>query len=277
MQALGALGLAVDVEGEARLAAVAQPFLEAEAVALRLGDFLALFVEEHLVIEAFGRAAAEDARDLGRLGDAVDQILAGHFIIDPERDPARRPVDLPLQLGQAAERRLLDAGAVLVVERDQAGLGVDHLDRHLEHAAAGRRDRQERRIGLAPVLAQRRQHHAHDRVPAAQAPCGSPRRSGRWCSDRSPTGIHNRTRSGRGRCAASHCCDAAKLSCVPNGSGILRQRLAEIFGQHRLVGNVVGHLAQPVHVVAERDQPRRRAAGQLLIGLADEGRAQRPR
>src|SRR4051812_6042218 len=75
VQALGALRLAVDVEGQAGLAAVAQPFLEAEPVALGLGDLLALFVEEHLVIEALWRAAAEDSRDLARLGDAVDQVL----------------------------------------------------------------------------------------------------------------------------------------------------------------------------------------------------------
>ena len=168
MQALGAARLAEDVESEALLAAVAQPFLEAEAVALRLGDLLALLVEEHLVVEALGRTTAEDPRDLARLGDAVDQVLARHLVIDVERDPARRPVDLPLQLGEAAERRLTDARAVLVVEGDQARLGVDHLDRHLEHAAAGRRDREQRRIRLAAVLAERRQHHAHDRVPAAE-------------------------------------------------------------------------------------------------------------
>src|SRR4051812_9612781 len=76
VQALGAPGLAVDVESEARLRTVAQPFLEAEAVALRLGDLLALLVEEHLVIETLGRAPAEDSRDLARLGDAVDQVFA---------------------------------------------------------------------------------------------------------------------------------------------------------------------------------------------------------
>src|SRR4051812_43621031 len=76
VQALRALGLAIDVEAQARLAAVAQPFLEAEAVAPGLRDLLALFVEEHLVIEALGRAAAEHPRDLAGLGDAVDQVLA---------------------------------------------------------------------------------------------------------------------------------------------------------------------------------------------------------
>src|SRR4029079_17819635 len=63
VQALGAPGLTIDVESEARLAAIAQPFLEAEPVAFGLGDLLALFVEEHLVIEAFRRAPAQDSRD----------------------------------------------------------------------------------------------------------------------------------------------------------------------------------------------------------------------
>src|SRR6478752_10810499 len=74
VQALRPLGLAVDVETQARLAAVAQPFLEAESVALGLGDLLALFVEEHLVIEALGRAAAEDPANLAGMDDAVDQV-----------------------------------------------------------------------------------------------------------------------------------------------------------------------------------------------------------
>ena len=60
----------------------------------------------------------------------------------------------------------------------------------------------------------------------------------------------------------------------PERVGDLRQRLAEMRGEHLLLGHVVRHLAQPVHVVAEGDQPRRRAAGQFLISLPDEGRAQ---
>src|SRR5262249_21677262 len=66
VQALRALGLTIDVESKARFRAVAQPFLEAEPIALRLGDLLALLVEEHFIVEALGRAAAEDARDLPR-------------------------------------------------------------------------------------------------------------------------------------------------------------------------------------------------------------------
>src|SRR3954454_5529423 len=101
VQALGPPRLAIDVEGQARLTAVAQPLLEASAVALRLPDFLALFVEEHFVVEACGRAPAEDARDLARLDDAVDQILARLFIIVLERALQARPIRLPRQLGEA--------------------------------------------------------------------------------------------------------------------------------------------------------------------------------
>ena len=205
VQALRLLRLAVNVEGEARLAAVAKPFLEAEAVALRLGDLLALFVEEHLVIEALRRPAAEDPSDLRGLDDAVDQILAGHFVIDAERDPARGPVDLPLKLGLSAERRLFDA-AFLVLERDRAGLGVDDFDRHLQHPAVkkARRGGSANRSGGAPREGSGASRPS--RRPSCAGPGGSRRRSARSNSIRSPTGIHSRSRSGRGNAAASHYC-----------------------------------------------------------------------
>ena len=49
--------VAVDVEGEALLRRVGQPFVDGDAVALGLRDLLAILVEEHLVVEALGRAA----------------------------------------------------------------------------------------------------------------------------------------------------------------------------------------------------------------------------
>ena len=51
------------------------------------------------------------------------------------------------------------------------------------------------------------------------------------------------------------------------------QRLAEMLAQHVAVGDVVGHLAQAVHVVAERDQARRLVA-QRMEGVAHHRRAQ---
>ena len=54
--------------------------------------------------------------------------------------------------------------------------------------------------------------------------------------------------------------------------GDLRQRLAEEGDQHRLVRDVVRHLAQAVHVVAERQQLRRQT-GHFRKGVADPGGA----
>src|SRR5690606_9595106 len=59
MELLRRLGLAIGVKGEAFLAAIVEPLLEAEAIAFRLRDLLALFVEEHLVDQPLGLAAAE--------------------------------------------------------------------------------------------------------------------------------------------------------------------------------------------------------------------------
>ncbi len=52
------------------------------------------------------------------------------------------------------------------------------------------------------------------------------------------------------------------------------QRLAEVLPQHVAVRHVVRHLAQPVHVVGEGEEPRRDAAfGQDVERVADHGRA----
>ena len=54
----------------------------------------------------------------------------------------------------------------------------------------------------------------------------------------------------------------------------LRQRLAEMLGQHLLVRHVVRHLAQAIHVVRERDQPGLDlVVGQHAEGVAHHGGA----
>src|SRR3546814_1372004 len=50
-----------------------------------------------------------------------------------------------------------------VIIADGPGLCVPLGERYLKHQARPGANGQDRRIGLAPVLAQRRQHHAHDR------------------------------------------------------------------------------------------------------------------
>jgi hypothetical protein len=51
------------------------------------------------------------------------------------------------------------------------------------------------------------------------------------------------------------------------------QRLAQIVGQHLPIGDIVGHLAQTVHIVRKRHQTRGQTR-QRLIGAADQRRAQ---
>src|SRR3546814_8853292 len=63
IQPLGPPRLLVHEQRQALRRAVGQPLVDREAVALGLGDLLSGLVEEQLVVEAFRRPAAEDARD----------------------------------------------------------------------------------------------------------------------------------------------------------------------------------------------------------------------
>ena len=262
--------LAVDVEGEALLRRVGQPFVDGDAVALGLRDLLAILVEEELVIEAFGRPAAEDPGDLRALGDRIDQVLARHLVIDPERHPAHRPVDLPLQLGAAGEDRLLDllAGRRIDVAH-QPRLRVHHLDRDLEHLAAFRADREDRRVGPAPFLAQGREHHVHDRAVSAQ------HLAQRLVEPAGPVAV------GRGEelvveaeaveelreadcCCARHSCRGRSHRDRAPGSAAGRDGRASCPG----AGTSGRDLAHSVHVVGESDQPAR-PVDHLRQGVAD--------
>ena len=59
VEPLRRLRLAIHEQRQALRAGVAQPLVDGQAVALGLGDFLALLVQEQLVVEAFRRRAAE--------------------------------------------------------------------------------------------------------------------------------------------------------------------------------------------------------------------------
>src|SRR3546814_4122104 len=98
MELLRRLRLAKREESQAFLAAIAQPFLDRQAIALRLRNLLALLVEEHFIDQPLGLAPAERLGDLARLDAAVGQVLAVHLVIDAQRAPAHHPVHLPLQL-----------------------------------------------------------------------------------------------------------------------------------------------------------------------------------
>ncbi len=127
-----------------------------------------------------------------------------------------------------------------------------------------RMDRQDRRIGGPALRPQGRQHHGDDLVvPPARG--ATPRRTGRRRSSRWRRRTRIRSRTGPGSRAAGRCC--ARRSCHACRTGRARGSAAgRDSRQHLPVRHVVRHLAQPVHVVAERQQARR-LAGQHRIGV----------
>ena len=152
IQPLRRLRLAVHEQRQRFRRRIAQPFVDGQPIALRLRNLLALVVEEQFVVEALRRRAAERRADLARQLYGIDQILAGHFIVDAEREPAHRPVRLPLQLAVPAGHRKRDPLLGLgIVIGDGAGLHIVLDDRHVQHHAGARTDRQERRIASPRV------------------------------------------------------------------------------------------------------------------------------
>ena len=127
-------------------------------------------------------------------------------------------------------------------------------------------DRQERRIGLRPLLAQRRQHDVHHRVEALQHL--QQRRveaAGRVALRRRHELVFEAERVEEG--AQPRVVVLAERRMRAERVRHLGQRLAEMLRQHLLVRHVVGHLAEPIHVVGERDQPRL----DLVVGEHAEG------
>ena len=126
--------------------------------------------------------------------------------------------------------------------------------RHLQHQAGARRDRQERRIGLRPLLAQRRQHDRHHLVEAPehlqQRRIETPRRvtGGRRHELIVEAELVEEGAQPRVVVVREAFMGAERV-------GHFGQRLAQILRHHLLVGDVVGHLAQRIHVVGKRNQP----------------------
>ena len=146
-----------------------------------------------------------------------------------------------------AKDRLLDPIAA-ILKRHDTSFRVDHFDGNLQHDPALRGNRQNRRIGFAPLLAEGRQHHLHDGIPALE---DEPQ-----CRVE-PAGCVAIGRRQKLVVEAEAVEEIAQYRIVVMGEALVgtegigdaRQRLAEMLGEHCLVGNVVGHLAQAVHVV----------------------------
>ena len=182
-----------------------------------------------------------------------DQILAGHFVVDAERHPAHGPVRLPLQLAAPAGDRRRDALAgVFIGNGSRRGIVRD--DRHLQDDPGLFVDRQKRRIGLRALFAQRRQHDLHHFFEMPQD------------VQKRLVKASRRVTGGRGQelvVEAELVEEGAQPRIVVRGEtrmraeriGHLGERLAEMLRHHFFVGHIVGNLAQPIHVVGERNQP----------------------
>src|SRR3546814_10656948 len=95
MELLRRLRLAKREERQAFLAAIAQPFLDRQAIAIRLRNLLALFVEEHYIEQHPGLATPVRLGELDRLEADDGQVLALKHVIDDLRDLEHPPVATP--------------------------------------------------------------------------------------------------------------------------------------------------------------------------------------
>ena len=136
--------------------------------------------------------------------------------------------------------------------------------RDLQHDAGARAQRQERRVGRAPLGPERRHDDRHHRVVLLEHP--EQRRvepAGAVAVGRRHELIVEAEAVEEG--AQPGVVVRAQAGVRPERVGHRRQRPAEMVCQHGLLRQVVGHLAEAVHVVGKRDQPRRHV-GQQAIG-----------
>ena len=193
----------------------------------------------------------------------IDQVLAGHFVIDTKHEPAHRPVGLPLKLAHPAGDAGLDLGAGIGMKiGDGVTVRMRRDDLGLQDMAAVRADREERAVGGAPLLAEGRQHDVHDGVVIRQHGAKTVIEAARAVAvgraDKlivEAEGIKKGLEAGivmraKGRVRAER---------VPDRC----QRQAEIGLHRRAVRDVVRHLAKPVHIIGETDKTCRRAGHDL--------------
>ena len=269
IEPLGGFRLAIHEKREAFRAGVAEPLFDGEPVALRLGDFLALLVEKKLVVETFRRRAAERAADFAGKLHRVDQVLAGHLVVDAQRHPTHRPIRLPLQFAAPAgdERsHVLCRIGILVGDGSSFRIVRDH--RHLQDGAGPRRDRQERRIGKRALRAQRRQHDRHHRLEVRKHfQERIVETSRRVASSRRQEFVVEAELIEE--CAQARVVVIGEARMRAERIGHLGQRLVEVLRHHFFVGDIVGNLAQAVHVVGKSDEPRLdRVGGEHAEGVA---------
>ena len=253
VEALGSLGLLEHEERKAFRCGVGEPLLDRDAIALGLGDLLALVVEEQLVDEVHRRLDSQGLAYL-RVERLVRQvILAKHLEVDAQGCPAHAEVGLPLHLHLAAGDGLGDLLAVLVVIGDRAGGGIDALHRHVKDTAGLGGDGKEGAVASPSFLAQCGQHDVHDAVV-----CGERLHEHRVEHARA-IGFcrrHKLVLEAEAIEERAQACVVVMGEAFVCAEGVWHgcQRALEMLAQHVLVGDVVWDLAHAVHVVGERDQ-----------------------
>src|SRR5579875_1374819 len=78
------LRLAIHEQGEALGSGITKPFFDREAIALRLRDLLPALVKEQLIVKTLRRSTAQHATDFSREPDRIDEIFAGHLVINAQ-------------------------------------------------------------------------------------------------------------------------------------------------------------------------------------------------
>ncbi len=160
-----------------------------------------------------------------------------------------------------------------IVVGDRSGLHIVLDDWHVQHHAGARADRQERRVARGALLAKRRQHDGHHLLQPLQ----HAQQRGVEFSRRVVVG-----RTGEFVVEAEGVEERPQPRIVVRAETVMgaerirhaRQRPAEMLLQELLVRHVVRHLAQAVHVVGKRQQPRLDLVlGQHAKGVADHGGA----
>ena len=269
MHPLGGLGLEVHEIGQALGAGIGQPLVNRDTVARGFGDLLPIGIQEQFIGEMVRRPVPQDAADfvIDRRIGAV--ILAIHLKIDPKRRPARAKVRFPLQLHIATSNRHGPFLAVLIVKGDGVGLGADLFHRHIEHPPGFRVKRQKDRIGLAPLFAQRGQHHLHDLIiffnGASQHLVKLARAikfGGRVELILKAKGIQEPAQHG--------IVVMAKALVGAKGIRHRGQRFLQMWRQAVGIGHIARHLAHPVQIIGKTDELGWNIADHLK-GVFDHG------
>ena len=257
MQTLSHARLLEHVEAEAFGGGIGQPFIDGQAIALGLGNLLALGVEEQFIDIMLGRRAAQNGANpiIDYLIGLV--ILAEHLEIDAKGSPAHAEIGLPLQLHIAAGDRQCGVAPILIGEGDRAIPGIDLFHRHIKDAPRYRGNRQEGRIGRLPLGPKGGQHHLHDVVIAL----GGAQQHGVELAAAVIFGGAGEfvVEAERVEEAAQHGVIVLAETGIFIGPGIghrgqrlLQMRLHGLFGRHG-----IGNLAHAVEIVGETDQPGR--------------------